>query len=53
MYQKNYNNEEIIKNTDMSLMPINRLSKNENNNNNNNNNEIGDAALIPIKHYIK
>ena len=51
---KNYNNEEIIKNTDMSLMPINRLSKNENNNNNNNNNnEIGDAALIPIKHYIK
>ena len=49
---KNYNNEEIIKNTDMSLMPINRLSKNENNNNNNNN-EIGDAALIPIKHYIK
>ena len=36
----------------MSLMPINRLSKNENNNNNNNN-EIGDAALIPIKHYIK
>ena len=39
----------------MSLMPINRLSKNDNNNNNNNNNnnEIGDAALIPIKHYIK
>ena len=30
----------------MSLMPINRLSKNDNNNNNNNNNEIGDVKTI-------
>ena len=29
----------------MSLMPINRLSKNDNNNNNNNN-EIGDVKTI-------
>lgn len=44
---KNYKNEEIIKSTDMSLMPINCLSKNDSNN------ELGDAALIPIKYYIK